>query len=251
MKNRQSSKRSEFFRTLAQYSALGGAMIGSMNQALATIQYNSTSSGPHVNTTINIPIPAGTLSFKHSFGAILNVVVNGGVSVSATGFSSWANMLNSGVSVSGGGNWKAANYWLGYSTQGPFPGSTGKFMAFRFNDGGVKYGWIRLNVPSASENFSLVDWAYEDDGSPIITGDTGPTPIELISFLSKSHKDAVDLKWTTGFEQGFDGFSIERAEEGGSFSEIAWIAGKGDTQEEQQYGFTDEAVLPTNAITIG
>jgi hypothetical protein len=54
------------------------------------------------------------------------------------------------------------------------------FIGFKFNDGsGVQYGWIRLTMNGAPTNtFTLVDYAWGDVGTPILTGQV-PEPGSL------------------------------------------------------------------------
>ena len=174
--------------------------------------------------------------------------LRGGVSVS--GATTWyPNRLEANHSVNAGAVWQTLVTqflgWNGATTSALFMGTSGKFIGFRFNSGGIKYGWIRLDVAANGASITLVDWAYQDDGSAILTGDTGtPAPIELISFKARQLGGIVNLDWKTASEQNFSGFSLERAEENESFSEIGWISGKGNTEDEQEYRFDDKAAIP-------
>jgi hypothetical protein len=46
------------------------------------------------------------------------------------------------------------------------------FIGFKFNNGsGVEYGWVRLTMNGTTGNsFTLVDYAWGDHGTPIVTG---------------------------------------------------------------------------------
>jgi len=58
---------------------------------------------------------------------------------------------------------------------GQFPGAGQKFAGARFNIGNnVHYGWIRLDVPIASNSVTIYDFAYDTTaGAQILAGDTG------------------------------------------------------------------------------
>lgn len=246
--NKKSKKYQLLLRALANYSALGGALIGTVNQAQATIQYAALSGTPVSDGTANVVFPGGgSLSFKEKPGVGSAIFYfGGGASISAA--STWyPNRLEAGASISNGGTWRNAGIqFLGWSasTVAPlFKGTSGKFLGVRFNDGGVKYGWIRLDVAGDASSFTLTDWAYQDDGSSIESGEMPALPIELLSFDAKGLKNLVELSWITTHEENFEGFSLERAEEGESFSEIAWMPGTGNSDERQSYRFQDQGIF--------
>lgn len=107
---------------------------------------------------------------------------------------------------------------------------------------GTNYGWVRIDVAANSSSFTLIEYAYQDDGTPIVTGDKGPLPIELTSFDARTFAKGVELLWSTSREENFDGFSLERAEGDGIFSEIAWKSGTGGTEQEE-YAYRDETAI--------
>ncbi|MFK7920445.1 MAG: T9SS type A sorting domain-containing protein [Bacteroidia bacterium] len=246
--NKKSKKNQLFLRALVNYSALGGALIGSTIQAQAAIQYAALSGTPVSDGTANVIFPGGgSLSFKEMPGVGSAIFYFGG-GASITAATTWyPNRLEAGASINNGGTWRnAGTQFLGWSasTTAPlFKGTSGKFIGVRFNSGGVKYGWIRLDVAGDASSFTLTDWAYQDDGSSIEAGEMPPLPIELFSFDAKALKNLVELNWITTHEENFDGFSLERAEEGESFSEIAWIAGTGNSDESQSYKFQDQGIF--------
>ena len=59
-------------------------------------------------------------------------------------------------------------------------GQTG-YLGFKLLSGtDVSYGWMRVNLTSNGETGSVIDWAYDNSGSPILTGavtDLGAAPI--------------------------------------------------------------------------
>lgn len=251
MKRTQNKEQNAFLRSLAHYSALGGALIGSTNQVQATIQYFTLSGTPISNTVVTEVFPGGqSIRFREEVPVRSFWLSLGGVSVSGAASIYFPDALDAGFLVSAGGAWNTeVTQFMAYSGSianrgGNFIGTTGKFLAIKFNNGGIKYGWLRLSAAADASTFTLTDWAYQDNGSPILTGDTGtPTPIELISFDIQKLQDAVALQWSTAREENFDGFSLERAEEGSVFSEITWIPGAGNSSKPQNYHFTDKGVL--------
>ncbi|MEZ4828701.1 MAG: T9SS type A sorting domain-containing protein [Bacteroidia bacterium] len=252
MNKKQNKSRDLFLRSLAQYSALGGALIGSVNQAQATIHYNTLSGIPFSDASASVGgLPAGMMLFRDEPGKhSIWLSIGGGLSVFGSTSSYFPNALNAGVTVGPGAGWHVeATQFIAYTNSpgpdgGNFLGVTGKFLAFRFNSGGVKYGWLRLSASSDASSITLVDWAYQDNGGTILTGDTGtPTPIKLLSFEVRSLQNAIALQWETAREENFDGFSLERAEGGGVFTEIAWIPGSGNSTTPRTYHFRDEAIV--------
>ncbi len=250
MKKEDQKHENAFLRLLAQYSALGGALIGSANQAQATIQY-ATLSGTPLSNAIQVVSPpgGGMLNFIEASG--INSVwlsIGGGVSVSGTASAFFPNARDASFPVAASGAWHPdVTQFIAYkgsvaNAGGNFLGTTGKFLCFRFNDGGIKYGWLRLETPANASSFTLVDWAYQDDGTSILTGDMGALPIELLSFNARAFQHAVALEWATAKEQSFDGFSLERAAEGGSFAEIAWLPGQGNSNNQRAYSFRDQGL---------
>lgn len=65
-------------------------------------------------------------------------------------------------------------------------------------------------------------------------------PVELTSFTANANGNAVVLNWGTATETNNKGFSVERKSQNGTFSEVAFINGKGTTTETQNYMFTDK-----------
>ncbi|MFK7923274.1 MAG: T9SS type A sorting domain-containing protein [Bacteroidia bacterium] len=246
MKSKKTSLSPSFLKSLVNYMAVGGAIVGSINQAQATIQYSTLSGTPMANATATIPTPGGGSLKIRNRGAVINSVEGAG-SASIAGSGGWqVNRHGSGVNVStAAGVFNAPSYrsqYLGYASSGQFPNTTGGFIAVRFNNGGLKFGWIRIDVAANGTSFTLVDWAYQDDGTAISTGDL-PLPIELYAFDAQLKKGDAVLEWTSTREENFDGFSIERAEEGIPFAEIEWIAGQGNSNEAQDYRFIDQAAI--------
>jgi Secretion system C-terminal sorting domain len=67
-------------------------------------------------------------------------------------------------------------------------------------------------------------------------------PIELVSFSAKAAKKAIDLHWRTELEINFDGFEIERSENGLDFQKIGFEKGRGGSTA-TDYRISDVDVL--------
>lgn len=104
--------------------------------------------------------------------------------------------------------------------------------------GATRYGWLRI-TKNGFGNLTIVDWAYENTGASILTGQTVALPVELLTFDYQQGEHAIALSWQTGSEQNNAGFDIERSDDGASFHSIGWVDGVGNSTEMQEYTFTD------------
>ncbi len=68
-------------------------------------------------------------------------------------------------------------------------------------------------------------------------------PVELLSFNAEVSYNKVILSWETSTETNSDGFSIERAEENSSFSEIGFVDAAGNSTSANTYKFVDELFI--------
>ncbi len=67
-------------------------------------------------------------------------------------------------------------------------------------------------------------------------------PVELVIFRARALSSSILLDWTTASEMNNKGFKVERSEDGNIFKEIGWVAGKGNSSQEQRYSFEDKDV---------
>jgi hypothetical protein len=74
-------------------------------------------------------------------------------------------------------------------------------------------------------------------------------PVELSGFDAQRNGATVRLAWQTASETNNAGFHLERAVDGGGFTEIGFVGGAGTTERPQSYRFTD-ARLPFAADTL-
>lgn len=82
------------------------------------------------------------------------------------------------------------------------------------------------------------------NNSGIITGSSGPLPIELLRFTGALNGNEVDLDWSTATETNNDYFIIERAGADGVASEIGMVDGAGNSHALIEYAFVDKTPLP-------
>lgn len=106
MKKKQTRKKDAFLQLLAQYSALGGALIGSASQAQATIQYATLSGTPVSNALESLALPGGgAMVFREEAGRnSVWLSIGGGLSVSGA-VVSFPNNHDAGFLVGAGGAW--------------------------------------------------------------------------------------------------------------------------------------------------
>ena len=66
-----------------------------------------------------------------------------------------------------------------------------------------------------------------------------PLPIELLDFKASCKGKSVLVEWTTASERNNDYFIVERSDDAINFTEIARIAGAGNSIEQLDYNYTD------------
>lgn len=64
-------------------------------------------------------------------------------------------------------------------------------------------------------------------------------PVNMTSFSSLRIPNGIKLTWTTETEQNNSGFKLTRSINNSAFEEIAFVEGKGTTNENQSYSFFD------------
>ncbi len=67
-------------------------------------------------------------------------------------------------------------------------------------------------------------------------------PIELLSFTATCDGRSALVEWTTATERNNDYFSLERSEDAINFTEIARVAGAGNSIEPLDYSYTDYGI---------
>ncbi|MBR6067504.1 MAG: T9SS type A sorting domain-containing protein, partial [Bacteroidales bacterium] len=67
-------------------------------------------------------------------------------------------------------------------------------------------------------------------------------PIELVSFTANCNGRSSLIEWTTATERNNDYFSLERSDDAINFTEIARVAGAGNSIEPLDYSYTDYGI---------
>lgn len=68
-------------------------------------------------------------------------------------------------------------------------------------------------------------------------------PVELLSFSAKDAESHIALAWASAAEIDFDGYQLERSEDGRNFDKIAWIDGAGDALTPSTYTYQDKDIV--------
>jgi hypothetical protein len=72
-------------------------------------------------------------------------------------------------------------------------------------------------------------------------------PVNFLTFLTKKSDKAVELLWSTSWEQNADGFQIQHSTNGTDWKSIGWVAAAGNSTTEQKYRYLHTApVLGSN-----
>lgn len=109
-----------------------------------------------------------------------------------------------------------------------------------------EHGTISSNHQSISVVANIPRVSLRADEPQIVTlGSTDRStllPIELLSFDAECNGNSVELAWATASEKNNDNFSLERSDDAINFTEIARIAGAGNSIERLDYSYTDFGV---------
>ena len=92
----------------------------------------------------------------------------------------------------------------------------------------IKAGWNTTSIAS---------------GGTSITIQAGVLSVELTSFKAKVADKQVQLLWNTATENDNAGFEIERGTDGKNYQTLAFVEGKGNTTENQQYAYDDKDLI--------
>ena len=172
---------------LCSGGAVGLLLVG---EARATIVYsgqkNIAISSNFEGVFINVTAPESSTSASGSwdlnpfFGG-LGIANSPGFQPARSGVGDEAPILALSLGTSVGSSLTHSSGWGGSGAEdgsGHLGTGTGQFKAgetgylgFKLLSGtDVKYGWMRVNLTSNGETGSVVDWAYDNTGSQILTG---------------------------------------------------------------------------------
>lgn len=207
--------------------------------------YNQTTTNPsHVYRSTNkglnwtsypIPFPSGgtygVLAFSSAnHGAIGSI--NGDLGFTADGGATWTFSTISGSVFRGMTNVPGYNIFITVGSSGV------SYYSVNFGP------WISLTTGTtqtlrcvdASANFA---WAGGNSGTILKLSNTA-VPVELTSFTASVVGKNVSLNWSTATEINNYGFEVQRKTSNADFVTIAFVEGKGTTQNPQSYSYTDK-----------
>ncbi len=145
-----------------------------------------------------------------------------------------------------------------YSVSSPFyPSIVGTYRPFTTTDGVTNYKnttanvylfrsaglWVFGSQPDLSG--TIIDFENSNLPSPPVGQWASFTVVDLLLpvewgyFRSKFQEESIVLEWETLTESNNSGFAVERSQDGIHFESIAWVEGRGSTQEAYSYEFVD------------
>ena len=172
---------------LCSGGAVGLLLVG---EARATIVYsgqkNIAISSNFEGVYINVTAPESSTSASGSwdlnpfFGG-LGIANSPGFQPARSGVGGEAPILALSLGTSVGSSLTHSSGWGGSGAEdgsghlglgaGQFKSGQTGYLGFKLLSGtDVKYGWMRVNLTSNGETGSVVDWAYDNTGSQILTG---------------------------------------------------------------------------------
>ncbi len=159
----------------------------------------------------------------------------GGTTVVAISNSSWVvscanGFASSGSNLSmrlGGGGITAfllsdVNLSLSASTVGTFSAATNAVVPLEVNR-------TALSTANLSNTFYI--------GTRNVG--TSPLPVELLTFNAIPNGTVVDVNWTTASEQNSDYFSVQRSQDGNSFTDVVQVKASGNSSVLKKYSAID------------
>lgn len=103
-------------------------------------------------------------------------------------------------------------------------------------NGGIGSGWSSDFYKQLLNN---IFGGGDGDGWASALREMGPLPVTLFFFQAERKGDDVVLDWATASEQNTAYFEVERSTDGEDFVMIGRVAAVGNSQENQEYHFTD------------
>jgi hypothetical protein len=80
----------------------------------------------------------------------------------------------------------------------------------------------------------------------LFTVGSGPLPVQYLNFSVSKQGDDARLLWTTAMEENNKGFEIQRSTDASSWTEIAFVAGAGNSQTSKDYQWLDKNLKAGN-----
>lgn len=102
---------------------------------------------------------------------------------------------------------------------------------------------VRISQMDRSAGWISTEFNNQNDPENFIhIGDlVSSLPIELASFEVERYEEVIEVLWETATEINNDFFTIEKSKDGFHFNEIAKLEGAGNSSQEIEYSFVDEA----------
>ena len=84
-------------------------------------------------------------------------------------------------------------------------------------------------------------WIYYTQG----IGDSLTLPVEILHFTANAESGVILLSWSTASETNNDFYTLQRSADGDNYLTIAVVPGAGNSSEQQNYTFSDDASTGT------
>ena len=196
----------------------GAAGLILVGEARATIVYsgqkNIAISSNFEGVYINVTAPESSTSASGSwdlnpfFGG-LGIANSPGFQPARSGAGNEAPILALALGMSVGSSLTHSSGWGGSGAEdasghlgpgaGQFKSGQTGYLGFKLLSGNdVNYGWMRVNLTSNGETGSVLDWAYDNTGSPILTGAVAPLGAQPIVGLAGTEQTLSPSQAGTG-----------------------------------------------------
>jgi autotransporter-associated beta strand protein len=206
---------SHYWLALCSGGAVGLLLVG---EARATIVYsgqkNIAISSNYEGVFINVTAPESSTSASGSwdlnpfFGG-LGIANSPGFQPARSGIGNDAPILALALGMSVGSSLTHSSGWGGSGAEdasghlgpgaGQFKAGQTGYLGFKLLSGDdVNYGWMRVNLTSNGETGSVLDWAYDNSGSQILTGAVAPLGAEPIVGLAGTEQTLSPSQAGTG-----------------------------------------------------
>jgi hypothetical protein len=165
------------------------------------------------------------------------------------------------VTVPGGISAVHPNYWIPYvygngttsSVDITFTVGSGELLPTVVNTdvsmftrpNGSNGGWEARHAAASAVSSSASTATFADVSNGFmgmqltVGGNNNPLPVKLLYLAGKHNSGDVVLKWATASELGNAGFIVERSADGKTFTKVAYVKGKGTSNELNTYTTTD------------
>jgi parallel beta-helix repeat protein len=115
-------------------------------------------------------------------------------------------------------------------------------------------GWVfyQTSLSTADTTRNILSTPYLTDFSMFLAGtdNTQPLPVSLRSFAAATKGNHVITSWTTASEKNNRGFEIERSGSSKDWKKVGFMEGKGNSNVNNRYQFTDENAFINEQTSI-